>query len=70
MFKNKNYSKNKNIIIIPKHIDKHDIKNVDIKPNNNNKNYENIRNIVENNEQESISKPDLKQNIKNKFNIV
>ena len=33
------------------------------------KNYDNIRNIVENNEQESISKPEIK-NIKNKLHIV
>ena len=61
MFKNKSYSQNKNIIKIPKHIDTHNVKNVDIKPNNNNKNYEKIRDIVENSESEKISTPDVKQ---------
>ena len=57
MFKNNRYNKNKNIIVIPKHIEKqHDVKN-EIKPSVGNKNYENIRNIVENNEQEKISTP-------------
>ena len=68
MFKNNSYKKNKNIIVIPKHIEKHDVKS-EIKPNVGNKNYENIRNIVENNDQESISKPNLKT-IKNKLNII
>ena len=69
MFKNKSYSKNKNILIIPKHIEKHDIQN-DIKPNRNkNNNYENIRNIMPNNETGKISTPNQKP-IKNKLNIV
>ena len=68
MFKNNKYNKNKNIIVIPKHIEKHDVKN-EIKPSVGNKNYENIRNIVENNEQEKISKSEIKP-FKNKLNIV
>ena len=68
MFKNNYYKKNKDIIIIPKHIDKHDVKNV-VKPNvSKNNNYGNMRNTVENNDNESISKPDVK--IKHKLNIV
>ena len=66
MFKNKSYKKN--IIVIPKHIEKHDVKS-EIKPNVGNKQYENIRNIVENNEEEKISKSNEKP-IKNKLNIV
>ncbi len=68
MFKNKSYNQDKNIIKIPKHIEKHDVKNV-VKPNVNKNNYENIRNIVENKQEESISKPEQKT-IKNKLNIV
>ncbi len=68
MFKNKSYKQDKNIIKIPKHIEKHDVKNV-VKPNVNKNNYENIRNIVENKQEESISKPEQKS-IKNKLNIV
>jgi hypothetical protein len=66
--------------VVPKQIEKHDVKSV-VKPNiNKNNNYENIRNIVENNEQESISKPvespkDSRylrevKNLQNKLNIV
>jgi len=86
MFKNNYYKKNKDIIIIPKHAEKHDLKTV-VKPNVNKNNYENIRNIVENNEQESISNPNVQllqskssrtpngvvqeiKKIKNKLNIV
>ena len=71
MFKNNYYKKNKDIIIVPKHADKHDLKTV-VKPNVNKNNYENIRNIVENNEQESISNSNVKEikNIKNKLNII
>lgn len=85
MFKNRNYNKNKNIIRIPKHVEQHNIKNdmkqqggalllrlnsVPPKPNiNKNNNYENITNIVENNETEKISTPDQKP-IKNKLDIV
>ena len=67
MFRNNYYKKNKDIIIVPKHIEKHDFKNV-VKPNVNKNTYENKRKIVENKEQESISKPDVK--MKNKLNIV
>ena len=71
MFKNNYYKKNKEIIIVPKHAEKHDLKTV-VKPNVNKNNYENIRNIVENNDQESISNSNVKEikNIKNKLNIV
>ena len=85
MFKNSYYNKNKNIITIPKHVDKHDIKS-DIKPNvNKSNNYENIRNTVENNESDVGSKASNlnkssafvnkilnsdKKDIKNKLNIV
>ena len=68
MFKNKSYTQDKNIIKIPKHIEKYNIKN-EIKPNVNKNNYENIRNIVENKQEDSISKPKQKT-IKNKLNIV
>ena len=71
MFKNNYYKKNKDIIIIPKRAEKQDLKTV-VKPNVNKSNYENIRNIVENNDQESISNPNVKEikNIKNKLNII
>ena len=71
MFKNNYYKKNKEIIIVPKHAEKHDLKTV-VKPNVNKNNYENIRNIVENNDQESISNSNVKEikNIKNKLNII
>jgi hypothetical protein len=71
MFKNNYYKKNKDIIIVPKRPEKQDLKTV-FKPNVNKINYENIRNIVENNEQESISNSNVKEikNIKNKLNIV
>ena len=68
MFKNSYYNKNKNIIKVPKQTEQHNIKNVDIKPNTN-KNYENIRSIVENNDKPSITNSD-KKDIKNKLNIV
>jgi hypothetical protein len=71
MFKNNYYKKNKDIIIVPKRPEKQDLKTV-VKPNVNKSNYENIRNIVENNDQESISNSNVKEikNIKNKLNIV
>lgn len=71
MFKNNYYKKNKEIIIVPKHIEKHDVKSV-VKPNVNKNNYENIRNIVESNDNESISNSTVKDTkiIKNKLNIV
>ena len=71
MFKNNYYKKNKDIIIIPKHAEKHDLKTV-VKPNVNKNHYGHIRNIVEHNQQESISNPNVKEikNIKNKLNII
>ena len=71
MFKNNYYKKNKDIIIVPKRQEKQDLKTV-VKPNVNKSNYENIRKIVENNEQESISNSNVKEikNIKNKLNII
>ena len=68
MFKNKSYNKNQERIVVPKSVEKHDLK-TDLKPNVNKNNYENIRNIVENNDKESITIPEIK-NIKNKLNIV
>ena len=68
MFKNKSYNKNKDRVIVPKSAEKHDLKTV-VKPNVNKNNYENIRNIVENNDEEKITIPEIK-NIKNKLNIV
>ena len=67
MFKNNYYKKINEVIIVPKHIEKHDVKSV-VKPNVNKDSYENIRNIIENNDQESISKAEVK-NVKNKLNI-
>jgi len=68
MFKKNNLYKNKNIIVIPKNVEKHNFKN-EIKPKVNNNNYENIRKIVENKEEEVISNSNVNVN-KNKFNIV
>ena len=65
MFHNTYYRK-KDIVIIPKSNDKNSLKNkVDIKPNN--KTYDNIRNIVQNDDEpveiNSISKKDdIKKN--------
>ena len=68
---NNYYKKNKDIIIVPKHIEKHDLKHV-VKPNVSKNNYENIRNIVEHNDNESISNSNVKEikNTKNELNIV
>lgn len=49
MFKNYNY-KNKDIIIIPKNIEKHKPTNNNIKINHKNNDYDNIRKIVEEND--------------------
>lgn len=70
MFKSKNYYQNKNSIKIPKNIASQDVKS-DIKPKINNT-YENIRKIIENKEEETISNSNVKdiKNIKNKLNIV
>ena len=72
MFYKKTY-KNKDIVIVPKSNDKNSLKTinkVDVKPNNNNnKTYENIRNMVQNDDKpvdiKSIPKND--NNIKNNF---
>ena len=65
MFYKKTY-KNKDIVIVPKSNDKNSLKTinkVDVKPNNNNKTYENIRNMVQNDD-----KPvDIKSIPKNDF---
>ena len=57
MFNKNTYYKNK-LIIVPKHQDKNNIKNInsveDLKPNNNNKSYEKIRNIVENTDEKKV----------------
>ena len=67
MFYKKTY-KNKDIVIVPKSNDKNSLKTinkVDVKPNNNNKTYENIRNMVQND-----GKPvDIKSIPKNDNNI-
>ena len=69
MYKNVKYYTNKNIIVIPKKTEQHNFKN-DIKINNNNKSYENIRKIVENNSEEKPIEKQSKSNEKNKLNIV
>jgi hypothetical protein len=77
MFYKKTY-KNKDIVIVPKSNDKNSLKTinkVDVKPNNNNKTYENIRNMVQNDDGSSTqqgyaSKPvDIKSIPKNDNNI-
>ena len=71
MFKNNKYSKTiMTNIVIPREgsiIPKLEVKH-EIKPNVSNKNYENIRNIVQNNKKE-IKNSEIKP-IKNKLNIV
>ncbi len=63
---NSTYYRKKDIVIIPKSNDKNSLKNkIDIKPNN--KTYDNIRNIVQNDDKpleiNSISKKDdIKKN--------
>jgi hypothetical protein len=51
MFKNNYYNK-KEIVVIPKNNLKHDNNKIDVKVNNNNKSYENIRNIVQKDDKE------------------
>ncbi len=75
MFNNYYHTK-KDLVIIPKHNEQNNFKKidkVDVKPNNNNKTYENIRNIIEGNNKtvdiEKESKPNGKNNIL-KNNIV
>ena len=66
MFKNK--IKKENVIIIPKSKeDTHNLTN-NVKLSSHNKNYENIRNLVQN-ENENVKNLNQKE-IKNKFNIV
>ena len=51
MFKNKYYNK-KDIVVIPKNNFKNNNNKIDVKVNNNNKSYENIRNIVQKDDKE------------------
>jgi hypothetical protein len=71
MFKNNFYKKNKDIVVVPKNVEKHDVKTA-VKPNVSKNNYENIRNIVEEKAHESISNSSLHEikNVKNKLNII
>ena len=70
MFKNNYYKKNDDKIVVPKKIEKQEIKSL-IKPNINKNTYENIRNIIQGNEQEIISNSNVKdiKNKKNKLDI-
>ena len=71
MFKNNYYKKNEDKIVVPEKIEKQEIKSI-LKPNINKNTYENIRNLIQGKEQETISTPDVKEikNKKNKLNIV
>ena len=69
MYRKLKSSPNKNIIIIPKKIEQHTLKN-DIKVNNNNKSYDNIRKIVENNSNKKQVEKTSMRNEKKKLNIV
>ena len=71
MFKNNYYKKNDDKIVVPKNIEKQEIKSL-MQPNINKNTYENIRNIIQGNEQESISNSNVKdiKNKKNKLDIV
>ena len=71
MFKNNYYKKNEDKIVVPKKIEKQEIKSI-LKPNINKNTYENIRNLIQGKEQETISTSDVKEikNKKNKLNIV
>ena len=51
MFKNNYYNK-KDIVVIPKNNLKNNNNKIDVKVNNNNKSYENIRNIVQKDDKE------------------
>jgi hypothetical protein len=69
MYRKLKPSSNKNIIIIPKKTEQHNFQN-DVKVNNNNKSYDNIRKIVENNSNEkSVEKSSITSE-KKKLNIV
>ena len=71
MFKKFYYKKNEDKIVVPKKVEKQEIKSL-IKPNVNKNTYENIRNLIQGKEQETISNSDVKdiKNKKNKLNIV
>jgi hypothetical protein len=69
MYRKLKPSSNKNIIIIPKKTEQHNFKN-DVKVNNNNKSYDNIRKIVENNSNEKQVEKSSITNEKKKLNIV
>lgn len=66
MFKNNYNKKSEDKIVVPKKIEKQEIKSI-IKPNVNKNSYENIRNLIQGKEQETISNSDVKE-IKNKKN--
>ena len=70
MFKNNYYKNNQDKIVIPKKIEKQEIKSI-IKPNINKNSYENIRTLIQGKEQETISNSDVKdiKNKKNKLDI-
>ena len=71
-----NYNQKKDIIVIPKNSLKNTYNKIDVKVNNNNKSYDNIRSIVQKDEKEvdikSISNTDnTKKNYSNlKINII
>ena len=71
MFKKNYYKKNEDKIVVPKKVEKQEVKSL-IKPNVNKNTYENIRNLIQGKEQETISNSDVKEikNKKNKLNIV
>ena len=71
MFKKNYYKKNEDKIVVPKKVEKQEVKSL-LKPNVNKNTYENIRNLIQGKEQETISNSDVKdiKNKKNKLNIV
>ena len=71
MFKTNYYKKNEDKIVVPKKTEKQEVKSI-LKPNVNKHIYENIRNLIQGKEQETISNSDVKEikNKKNKLNIV
>ena len=71
MFKNNYYKKNEDKIVVPKKMEKQEVKSL-MKPNVNKNTYENIRNLIQGREQETISNSDVKEikNKKNKLNII
>lgn len=71
MFKINSYKNRKDVmtaVVIPKHIDKHNVKNV-VKPNVKRSEYDNIRNVVENDEKTQLSITDAKKT-STKLNII